>query len=161
MSPAAPMRESIGVRVGIRIDTDRYILFRYFEHHLILCTTYMAAASQQAALRCELADSARPVGAKASSSILMRDPVRYGCRPSTRGPSASERRDEPSRVGRPMPSWSAIRLVAAPLSRRSRYSPTVSSQSLFVGGAHCARELADAATEPGMVSTIDGVFSKS
>jgi len=33
--------------------------------------------------------------------------------------------------------------------------------ALFVGGAHCARELADAATEPGMVSTIDDGSSPS
>jgi len=29
--------KDIGVRVGIRIDTDRYILFRHFRHYLILC----------------------------------------------------------------------------------------------------------------------------
>ena len=29
--------KDIGIRVGIRIDADRYILFRHFRHYLILC----------------------------------------------------------------------------------------------------------------------------
>jgi hypothetical protein len=29
--------KDVGVRVGIRIDTDRYMLFRHFSHCLILC----------------------------------------------------------------------------------------------------------------------------